>query len=101
MDTLVDNRKFPEEMHEQAPQKKSGTKRTWKIFLLVLLGLLVLAGVLFIAIKKKGGFGLGKPAPQPIPLSAKEEQKNLEDLESLIPQKNQEQRDEELQLFFN
>ncbi len=101
MDTLVDNRTFPEEMHEQAPQKKRGTHKTWRIALLILLVLLILAGVLFV-VMKKDKLGLGEqPVPQPAPLSVKEEQENLGGLESLIPQKTQEQRDKELKVFFN
>ncbi len=101
MDTLYDHRKFPEEMHEQNPHP-SQKKNKGIIFLLVLIGILVILALLFFVMKKTHKvINKESPSEEPTQISVEERDQNLKELDALVPEQSQAERDKELQFFFN
>lgn len=97
MDTLIDNRDFPQEMHEQ-PNNKS-KKRSW-IFIVIILFVLLLAAAAYFFFK-----GLPKKTSPEVfedkPLSQTEVRENIVELQKIAPQETQSQKEADLQIFFN
>jgi len=95
MDTLIDNRNFPPEMQEQA-EKQVVKKTPWLALLLILVALVVVIFLVYTLFIKK-------PAPleEPVPLTTEELTTNLEVMQINTPIITPEERNRQVDVFFN
>lgn len=94
MDTLIDNREFPAEMHEKPTQPASPEKSSWWGIFFVVLALLVL-GFLVYAIF------FNKPANSPADTSIEKRRQEVMQIQNSNPQANEQLRNEAINNFFN
>lgn len=99
MDTLIDNRNFPEEMHEHPTTKKNHSQKYW-IIAIFILALVCIAGY-FLFFNKDTQTKPDIIDEEQKPLTEKETRDNINALQKIVPQETRQQRDADLQVFFN
>ena len=94
MDTLIDNRNFPQEMHEQ-PTSPDGKKASWLVSLLVLVALIIIAFLVYSLFFKKE-----QKTVSPT-VSIDTQVKNIQSIQGQTPIINNQERNRKVAAFFN